>query len=99
MAKLIIDIPQDEYTEFKIAKSIYDKKLFIIPGFYPVDAILDDSTNGDVMQIMYDAQVKQIFEDFNSVLVHLNGKIKVFDLDWWNAPFMQPCEQSKNEKG
>lgn len=60
---------------------------------------MDDSTNGDVMQIMYDAQVKQIFEDFNSVLVHLNGKIKVFDLDWWNAPFMQPCEQSKNEKG
>lgn len=58
-----------------------------IEGIPKVVVIPDNATNGDMMKVMFDVEIKHIFEDLNVVVIVLDGKTKVFDLDWWNTSY------------
>lgn len=89
MAKIIMNIPDDEYyyfmhSEYFDSDDGYDAIVYICNG-----TVLDNATNGDV--------IKAMFPNIRSVKLHNEMKEIIdvpndygfvrFDLDWWNAPY------------
>ena len=62
-----------------------------------VDAIIipKNATNGDMIKAMFNVEIKHIFEDLNIIVVILDGKSKIFELDWWNAPYKKEAESEE----
>ena len=96
MAKLIIDIPDDEYNNF-----MFNESLDLDDGFDAIEyicngTVLDNVTNGDVIKALFpdckDWKAKIEDDDGEVYEVHFvqlpnSITINKYEESWWNAPY------------
>ena len=91
MAKIIVDIPEEEYNNF-----MFNESLDLDDGFDAVEyicngIILDNVTNGDVIKAMFPNYRIQIGSGqvclYYPVTEEYGGSWIKYDEEWWNAPY------------
>ncbi|MBO7715262.1 MAG: hypothetical protein J6S85_16965 [Methanobrevibacter sp.] len=85
--KLIIDIPEVDYNYVKqqVADGITNPlKIFIASG----TPVPDNATNGDMIKAIF-PESEVILNEKNTISWMYKGMIKIYPLDWWNAPYQK----------
>lgn len=91
MAKIIIDIPDDEYNYFMYSEDCdfddgYDAIEYICNG-----TVLDNVTNGGVIQALYP---KTTIKESKDLIITDEDITTCFSKDWWNAPYKAESEKT-----
>lgn len=94
MAKLIIDIPDDEYNYFMHSEDFdsddgLDAIEYICNGI-----VLDNVTNGDVIKALYQ---KTIVKESKDLIITSVDITTCFSTEWWNAPYKVESEGQDDE--
>ena len=101
MAKMIIDIPDDEYNYFMYSEDFdsddgYDAIEFICNGI-----VLDNVTNGAVIKALFpDGKVIEREDGDIEYDIYVKGTFSLcilFDDLWWNAPYKPQPEKRETE--
>lgn len=82
-----------DYLQFAINSLKIDEAYNLMYEKVDFIVIPEKATNGDIIKAMFNVEIKHIFEDLNIIVVILDGRTKIYDLDWWNALYKAESEK------